>query len=65
MTTKTKELSLGKISPLYVFHVVLTLFLFFGFQYLPPVLGLERIGMAVVGIFLGMLYGWIALGTFV
>lgn len=65
MTTKTKGLSLGKISPLYVFHVVLTLYLFFGFQYLPPVMGLERMGMAVVGIFLGMLYGWIALGTFV
>lgn len=69
MTTQTKSKSVSvsksKISPLYVFHVVLTLFFFFGFQYLPPVLGLDQLGMAVVGIFLGMLYGWIALSTFV
>lgn len=67
MTTQTKSLSTSKskFSLLYVFHVVLTLFFFFGFQYLPPVLGLDQLGMAVVGIFLGMLYGWIALSTFV
>ena len=63
--TKTASATKIKISPKYVFHVALTLFFFFGFQYLPPVLGLNQLGMAVVGIFLGMLYGWIALSTFV
>ena len=46
-----------KISIMYLFNVGISIFLMFGFKFLPPIGGLEEMGMAVVGIFFGMLYG--------
>lgn len=67
MTTLTKNEAVGKsgISVLYIVHICISLFFMFGFRFLPPLFGLSQLGMAVIGIFVGMLYAWIALGTYV
>lgn len=67
MTTlaKTTDTTKSKLSPIYVIHICISLFFLFGFRYLPPVFGLEQLGMSVIGIFVGMLYAWISLGTYV
>lgn len=54
-----------KISPLYVINIIITLGLMFGGGHLPSVLGLEPLGMSVLGVFFGMLYGWISLNTYI
>ncbi len=54
-----------KVSPIYILNVAITLFLMFGFKFLPPVLGLQALGMAVLGVFFGMLYGWVTLNTYI
>lgn len=41
----------------YWIHSIIILFLYFGFQYLPPVLSLSQQGMAIIGIFIGLIYG--------
>lgn len=38
-------------------HTIIILFLYFGFKFLPPVLSLTQQGMAVIGIFIGLIYG--------
>lgn len=67
MTTLTKNEAVGrsKISVRYIIHVCISLLFMFGFQFVTPLFGLSQLGMAVVGIFVGMLYAWIALGTYV
>jgi len=39
-------------------NMIIVLFLIFGFQYLPPFSTLTPTGMHVLGIFLGVVYGW-------
>lgn len=63
--TKNKANEKSGIPLLYLFHVCISLFFMFGFQFLPSLFGLSHLAMAVVGIFIGMLYAWIALGTYV
>ena len=43
----------------YWIHVAICLAITFGFGYLPPIAGLSEIGMKAVGIFFGVLYGWV------
>lgn len=43
----------------YYFHAVVVLVLMFGFGYLPPLEPLTVMGMKIIGIFLGCLYGWV------
>ena len=43
-------------------HFVVMLFLCFGFRFLPPIGPLTDIGMATVGCFLCILYGWNVVG---
>lgn len=46
-------------SPLYYLHSAICLFIMFAFGQLPPIEPLTPLGMNLIGIFLGVLYGWI------
>ena len=39
-------------------HLLITLLLMFGFGYLSPIGPITPMGMKVLGVFLGLLYGW-------
>ncbi len=45
--------------PSYFIHVGIVLLLMLGFGKLPPIAPLTELGMQVVGIFLGMIWGWL------
>ena len=57
MTTTNKSLDWK-----YLFHSLICLFFMFGFGKLTPIPPLQPIGMDVLGIFIGLLYAWIAIG---
>ena len=42
----------------YYVNSVITVILMIGFGYLPPVEPLTPLGMQLIGIFVGMVYGW-------
>ena len=44
---------------MYYVHSFLCLLIMFGFGQLPPVEPLTALGMRLIGVFLGLLYGWI------
>ena len=39
-------------------HIIITLFLMFGFGFLPPFATLTPMGMRLLGTFLGVIYGY-------
>ena len=41
-------------------HTIIVFLLMFGFGQLPPIAPITELGMRVLGVFLGMLYGWSA-----
>ena len=43
----------------YYINSAICLIIMFGFGYLPPVAPITTLGMQILGIFLGMVYGWI------
>lgn len=43
-------------------HIIIIFFLMFGFGYLPPLEPITPLGMKIVGLFLGLLYGWTTCG---
>ena len=45
-------------SPKEWLHIIVTLLLMFGFGYLPPFATITPVGMKVLGIFLGVIYGY-------
>ncbi len=45
-------------SPIQYVHILITLFLMFGFGFLPPFSTLTPVGMKVLGVFLGVIYGY-------
>lgn len=47
------------VSPLYLAHTAICLIIMFGFGQLTPFEPLTPLGMNLIGIFLGVLYGWI------
>ena len=53
MSAQTKKKSI-----VYWINTIICLLLLFGFGLLEPWGSLEPVGMKVLGIFLGMLYGW-------
>ncbi|MEE0434823.1 MAG: SLC13 family permease [Peptococcaceae bacterium] len=57
MGEKAQKKSIG-----YLINSLICLALLFGFGYLEPWGSLEPVGMKVLGIFLGMLYGWTFIG---
>lgn len=42
----------------YYIHVLIMLLLFFGFGYISPIGTITAVGMQVLGVFLGMIWGW-------
>lgn len=42
----------------FLFHVIISLLLMFGFGYLPPFGTITPVGMKILGTFLGVIYGW-------
>lgn len=46
----------------YYLHMIITLLLMFGFGLFPAPEPMTALGMKVIGIFLGLLYGWTTCG---
>lgn len=46
----------------YYIHSLITLVLIFGFGFLPPIEPITPVGMRILGILLGLLYGWTLVG---
>lgn len=46
----------------YYVNSAICLALMLGFGYLPPLAPITPLGMQILGIFLGMVYGWIFVG---
>ena len=53
-----KVVQTGTTKSLYVVHIVIIFALMFGFRFLPAPSPITPYGMAVIGIFLGLIYGW-------
>ena len=45
----------------YWINTIIVLFCFFGFGLLPEMFGLNYAGMRAIGIFIGLLWGWITI----
>jgi len=48
----------SKRSNIWIVHLAVMLFFMFGFRFIPAPAPITPYGMAVLGIFLGMIYGW-------
>lgn len=48
-----------KIDVKYVVHSAISLILMFGFGYLPAIEPITHVGMQILGILIGMVYGWV------
>lgn len=46
----------------YAIHVILVLAITFGFRFIPAPAPITETGMALIGIFFGMIYGWLIAG---
>lgn len=55
------EKSEKKFDSLYI-HIIICAALMIGFGYIPPVAPLTPEGMRIIGIFIGMVYGWLTSG---
>lgn len=59
MSTETLTATKKKYTPKQILNICVTLFLMFGFGYVvPPFAGITDVGMRVLGVFLGVLYGY-------
>lgn len=58
-TTSTAPAAPNKPNVMYFVHTIICLAIMFGFGQLTPVEPLTPLGMNLIGIFLGVLYGWI------
>ncbi len=54
--------SAAKGNKSYYIHTLIYLLIIFGFWFIPPFGGITELGMKVLGVFLGVLYGWIFIG---
>lgn len=57
-----QELQVSTKKSLYSFHIIIILALMFPFRFLPAPDPITPYGMAVIGIFLGLIYGWTVSG---
>lgn len=44
---------------IFLLNLAVVVFLMFGFGYVPPFPGLNDMSMRVIGVFAGVIYGWI------
>lgn len=56
MTTRTQQDSI------YYSKAIICMLIMFGFGYLPPIKPITPLGMHIVGIFFGLLFGWMTIG---
>lgn len=42
----------------YIINIAIMLYFFFGFQFLPPIGIITEVGMQVLGVFIGLIWGW-------
>lgn len=54
--------SAGKKFNINTIHILIILFFMFGFRFIPPIGSLTEISMQVIGVFVGVIYGWITVG---
>ena len=54
----TEKIVKKSYSPMQWFHIVVTFLLMFGFGHLPTFATLTPVGMKVLGVFLGVIYGY-------
>lgn len=47
----------------YALHVILILAITFGFRFIPAPAPITESGMALIGVFIGMIYGWLISGS--
>ena len=59
---QTQAKNMKKIDIAYFVKMAICLYLLFGFGFLEPFWTLQPVGMKVLGIFLGMLFGWTFIG---
>ncbi|MEE0511075.1 MAG: SLC13 family permease [Peptococcaceae bacterium] len=59
MSEKSETRSLFTADKSYYINVVIMLILMIGFRFLPPFGSMTESGMAVLGVFLGTIYGWL------
>lgn len=59
MSAKSETRSLFTADKGYYINVVVMLLLMIGFRFLPPFGSMTESGMAVLGVFIGTIYGWI------
>ena len=59
----SKAIAKKGYTPAQTVNIIITLALMFGFGYLPPVAGITPIGMKLLGVFLGVVYGYTACGV--
>lgn len=58
MSTVKNSLFKGNYTPINVFHICVTLFFMIGFGFLPPFATLTPVGMKLLGLFIGIVYGY-------
>lgn len=56
------ESTTKKGNKLYYIHSLIFILITFGIGFLPPIGGITELGMKVLGVFVGLLYGWIFIG---
>ena len=56
---KEKSINIKTKNNIYYFHVIMYFVISFGVGFLPPFAQVTQFGMQALGIFLGLLYGWI------
>lgn len=47
----------------YYIKALITIVIMFGFGQLPPIDPITPLGMNIVGIFIGLLFGWMTIGS--
>lgn len=52
------QAAVTKRKPIFWFHCAVFFFFIFGFGLLPPIPPMEKMGMQVLGIFIGLIYAW-------
>lgn len=61
MSEKAKT-GLSGLTPVKVLHIIISIAIMAGFKFIPASAPLTPLGMQVLGVFLGMLYGWLIAG---
>lgn len=58
----TAESKIGSKNKIYYMHLIIYLIILFGIGLIPPFGAISVIGMKVLGVFIGTIYGWLTLG---